>query len=125
MLKVEDDMLPEGSQTGIKVKGSDKNFFDTDSTDSRSTVNRLAAAVAYKQATYFFTHTANILEHFGLAAIKEWIDSDDAVNMHCDETTSPPDREEIKHAIKQETAVLLTPRQTRKCVVTLTTSKDL
>ena len=96
-----------GSQTGIKVKGSDKNFFDTDSVDSRSTVNRLAAAVANKQATYFFTHTANMLEHFGLAPIKEWIDSDDAANMHCDETTSPADKEEIKQAIKQEAAVTL------------------
>ena len=94
-----------GTKDGVRVKGSDKSFFDTDNVDSRPIVNRLAAAVAERQATYFFTHTANMLDHFGLAPIKRWIDSDEAVDMYCKGTETFLERQEIKDALQQEAAV--------------------
>jgi predicted GIY-YIG superfamily endonuclease len=99
-----------GTSNGIRVSGSDKNFFDTDSCDSRPTVNKLAAAVAEKQATYFFTHTANQKLHFGLSPIKEWIDSDDVMEVLCRERkikSSWDCQQEVREALQQEAAVTL------------------
>ncbi len=42
--------------------------------DSRQTVNQLAAAIAEKQATYFYMHTCNQKNHFGVRKIKAWLD---------------------------------------------------
>ena len=98
-----------GTSNGIRVSGFDKNFFDTDSCDSRPTVNKLAAAVAEKQATYFFTHTANQKLHFGLSHIKEWIDSDDVMELLCkgNNISNRDQREQIREALQQEAAVTL------------------
>jgi predicted GIY-YIG superfamily endonuclease len=62
---------------------SDSNgtMYNVDSIQSRPIVNKLAAAVAEEQATYFYTHTCNQEEHFGIREIKKWIDSSDLENI--------------------------------------------
>ena len=96
-----------GTKTGVRLNGSDNRIFDTDNVDSRPVVNRLAAAVANREATYFFSHTANMKDHFGLAPIKEWIDSDEAVNRYCSGGETLKERQEIRQALQQEAAVTL------------------
>jgi hypothetical protein len=70
------------SKDGPRAAGGDEPIFDTDSVDSRPIVNKLASAVRDKQATYFYTHTANQKDHFGLRRIKEWIDRDDFLDLY-------------------------------------------
>lgn len=98
-----------GASNGIRVSGIDKSFLDTDSCDSRPTVNKLAAAITEKQATYFFTHTANQKLHFGLSSIKQWIDSDNVMEMLCkgNNMSNWDHREEVREALQQEAAVTL------------------
>jgi hypothetical protein len=62
-------------------KENDHSLFDSDGVDCRPVVNKLAAAVAQEQATYFYTHTCNQLDHFGIKPIKEWIDSDEMAEL--------------------------------------------
>ena len=102
-----------GTNDGVRVSDSgpgsvtDKSFFDTDSVDSRPTVNRLAAAVAAKQATYFYTHSANALNHFGLSPVKEWIEGDAVMDILCDGTETVLEREEIRRSLRQAASVTL------------------
>ena len=102
-----------GTSTGVRVMDSgpgnvtDKSFFDTDSVDSRPVVNKLAAAVSEKQATYFYTHTCNATEHFGVAPIRNWIESDEALEAWCDGTESFEEKEEIRKSLRQTASVVL------------------
>ncbi|KAF4750795.1 hypothetical protein FOZ62_017765, partial [Perkinsus olseni] len=41
--------------------------------DSRTRVNELAAEIAREQPTYFYTHSCNQSEHFGVRPIFRWI----------------------------------------------------
>lgn len=43
--------------------------------DSRKRVNELAAEIAKEQPTYFYTHSCNQSEHFGVKPIFDWIDN--------------------------------------------------
>ncbi|KAF4741263.1 hypothetical protein FOZ63_029320, partial [Perkinsus olseni] len=43
--------------------------------DSRKRVNELAAEIAIEQPTYFYTHSCNQSEHFGVKPIFDWIES--------------------------------------------------
>jgi hypothetical protein len=63
--------------------GRKEQLFDSDSIDSRPVVNRLCAAIAKETPQYFYTHTANQREHFGLAKLKQWLDSDEIVDQFC------------------------------------------
>ena len=54
-------------------------IFDSDSVDSRPTVNKLAAALGEQMATLFFTHTCNMKHHFGMRILKRWLDSNEAI----------------------------------------------
>jgi len=102
-----------GTDDGVRVGDSgpgsvtDKSFFDTDSVDSRPVVNRLAAAVADRQATYFYTHTANASDHFGLSPIKKWIEGDAVMDILCDGTETALQREEVRRSLRQEASVWL------------------
>ena len=102
-----------GTNDGVRVADSgpgsvtDKSFFDTDSVDSRPTVNKLAAAVADKQATYFYTHTANALDHFGVSQIKRWIEGDDVMDLLCDGGETTAERKEIRQSIRQAASLPL------------------
>jgi len=69
---------------GIKGEKDALRTFDTDTTDSRPVVHRLAAAVAQEQARYFYTHTCNQRDHFGVCRIKEWIDSEEYIVALCE-----------------------------------------
>ena len=102
-----------GTNDGVRVADSgpgnvtDKSFFDTDSVDSRPTVNKLAAAVADKQATYFYTQTANALDHFGLSEIKRWIESDEVMDIFCSGTETTAERGEIRECLRQAASLPL------------------
>jgi hypothetical protein len=63
--------------------GRKEQLFDSDSIDSRPMVNRLCAAIAKETPQYFYTHTTNQREHFGLAKLKQWLDSDEIVDQFC------------------------------------------
>lgn len=67
-----------GMTNSVSLKKEDKNLmFDSDSIESRPHVNQLCAKMRDCGATYFGSHSANHHDHFGLKAIKEWIDSDE------------------------------------------------
>ena len=63
--------------------GHREQLFDSDSIDSQPVVNRLCAAIAEKTPEYFYTHMVNQSEHFGLAKLKQWLDSDEIVDQFC------------------------------------------
>jgi len=92
---------------GVRAKGKDEPLFDTDSIDSRPVVNRLAAAVAEKQATYFYTHTCNQAEQFGIRRIKQWIDSDEILDHLCRDPGSFLERAEVRRAVLSGSSVAL------------------
>ena len=90
-------------------------LYDVDSIQARPIVNKLAAAVAEEQATYFYTHTCNQQEHFGMRAIKKWIDStdlEDIINNKISKLAHVTQnilrhQEELKMSIIQSAAVPL------------------
>jgi hypothetical protein len=68
---------------GIAPALSNGKLYDCESIDSRPIVNKLAAAMRSEQATYFYTHTCNQSEHFGVCTIKNWIDSTELAHILC------------------------------------------
>ena len=112
-----------GTNDGVRVGDagpgniSDKSFFNTDSVDGRPAVNQLAAAVENKQTTYFYTHTANDLNHFGLSKIKEWIESDAVMEILCDGTETVREREEVRLCLRQAASVPLLRNWVEACIL--------
>ena len=90
-----------GTETGIALRENSSSHFNVDSVDSRPTVNKLAAAVAEKQVTYFLTHTPNASDHFGLAPIRSWIDSEEALVANGADLGDAVQCEEIRTALHQ------------------------
>ncbi len=98
---------------GKSVPEKDEPLFDVDSIESRPIVNKLAAAVAEEQATYFYTHTCNQQDHFGIRQIKRWIDSNDLETIILEKFKNIPGLtknisryiEELKISIIQSAAV--------------------
>ena len=88
-----------GTNTGIALREDSSSHFNVDSVDSRPTVNKLAAAVAEKQVTYFFTHTPNASDHFGLAPIRDWICSDEAFYKNGGNFSKAGEADEIRTAL--------------------------
>ena len=97
----------DGSRYGVKAKGSNHPLFDTDSVDSRPVVNRLAAAMAEHQATYFYTHTCNQSEHFGVREIKKWIDSEDVLDHLCCHPYCWSERNEVRRSVLNGSSLCL------------------
>ena len=93
---------------GMRATGKEP-VFDTDSIDSRAVVNRLAAALAQRGATFFYTHTVNQCDHFGLRRLKEWIDSDEAIEKWCAHygVETWKDRSEIRKSLVSSSSVLM------------------
>ena len=96
-----------GTKSGIALREDNTSYFNVDSVDSRPTVNKLAAAVAEKQATYFFTHTPNASDHFGLAPLREWLCSDEALVCNGADLLDPDNCEEVRTALKQSASIVL------------------
>jgi predicted GIY-YIG superfamily endonuclease len=96
---------------GVKAAGSGDALFDTDSIDSRKVVNKLASAVAQRQATYFFTHTCNQQDHFGVREIKRWLESLELEDALLE--LMPPGKhsfermQELKISVKEGSAVTM------------------
>jgi len=103
----------EQGDGGVRIVGADSPIFDTDMLDSRAVVNQLSAAIKEEQATYFFTTTANQLEHFGLRRIKQWIDGTKVIDIlssirgYGDSNASDLVRRELKESITQSAAIVL------------------
>lgn len=103
------------SGLGRSIVSSRESLFDVDSIEKRPIVNKLAAAVAQKQATYFYTHTCNQQEHFGVRKLKKWIDSDELESLIMSKVgginglTSHIERyrDELKGSIVQSSAVVM------------------
>jgi hypothetical protein len=51
---------------GRCITNNEEYFLSSDLVDSCPIVNKLAAAIAERQATYFYTHTCNQKDHFGV-----------------------------------------------------------
>ena len=96
-----------GTRDGIALQESGTSHFNVDTVDSRPTVNRLAAAVAEKKVSYFFTHTPNASDHFGLAPIRDWICSDEAIEANGGDPTNPGQYEEIRLALRQASGSIM------------------
>jgi len=96
---------------GIKGDKDSHRRFDTDTTDSRPTVHRLAAAVGQEQARYFYTHTCNQKSHFGISRVKNWIDSEEYLSLlltaHGKEEHDEGARREFRQAGIASAAVVL------------------
>ena len=90
-----------GTKSGIALREDNFSHFNVDSVDSRPTVNKLAAAVAQKQVTYFFTHTPNDSDHFGLVPIRDWICSEEALIANGGNPYDPVQSEEVSLALRQ------------------------
>ena len=100
----------ETTDGGVTAKTNDKSLFDTDAIDSRPTVNKLAAAVAEEQCTYFLTLTANQKDHFGLGKLKEWMEGNEVMKEFIpsiDNAEGLQNEEEIRAALRQGSAVLM------------------
>ena len=90
-------------------------MYDVDSIENRPVVNKLAAAVAENQATYFYTHTCNQEDHFGLRNIKKWIDSYELESIIISKISGIKGltknieryRDELKKSIIQSSAVIM------------------
>jgi len=96
-----------GTKDGIALQEGGTSHFNVDTVDSRPTVNRLAAAVAEKKVSYFFTHTPNASDHFGLAPIREWVCSDEAVEANGGDRSKPGQFGEIRQALRQASGPVL------------------
>lgn len=49
------------------------SLLSSDMIDSRRNVQKLAALVRDKEPSYFYTHTCNQKEHFGIAPLRKWL----------------------------------------------------
>ena len=67
---------------GIRFVGrGEHNYVDSDSIDTRPVVNRLAAAMGVEMPTFFYTHTCSMKTHLRMRVMKQWLDSEEAVDM--------------------------------------------
>ena len=58
----------------MKIRGeSNDSLLSSDLVDSRRNVQKLAAMVRDSEPTYFFTHTCNQAEHFGVAPLRKYL----------------------------------------------------
>ena len=55
-------------------------YMSTESIDRRPVVNQLAAALGYRMATFFYTHTCSMMTQREMRILKTWIDSEEAVD---------------------------------------------
>ncbi len=97
------------------VKGFRLN---SDHVDSRQTVNWLAAAIAEKQATYFYTHTCNQKNHFGVRKIKAWLDDPGTLDVICNgmELTLQ-EREDIHNSLIKGSCVVMLRNWMETCEI--------
>ena len=105
---------------GVKVIDEDMRIFDTDSIDQRPVVNQLAAAMGEKKAQYFWTHTANQNEHFGVRKVKRWLDEwlvKSLLQIIEDDNLDDNDHREKRDAIIQAGLVTLLRNWIETCIL--------
>jgi len=85
----------------------EQQLFDSDSIDSRPVVNRLSRAIAEKIPHYFYTHTANQREHFGLSRVKQWLDSEAIVDQFYSQHALIKTKDDIRKSILFGSAVCM------------------
>lgn len=92
-----------------------EQLFDNNSIDSRPVVNQLSASNGEETPHYFFyTHTLNQSEHFGIRRMKQRLDSEEIVDQFCGPNAPYETREDVKDAILQGSTVFMC-RQWWKC----------
>ena len=93
---------------GVRMASSEEALFHTDQVDSRACVNKLSAATADDDPAYFYTHTCNMKQHFGLHVIWEWLTSDTLIaQITKDRPESPTEVQHLKKCIIDSSGVLL------------------
>ena len=98
----------EKPDTSMGRGSRQETMFDTDSIDSRPVVNPLAAALAEEPATYFYIHTCNQKDHFGVAPLKKWLDSDKIMDQFCDDIPGNEQKQGlIQNAIMSGASIML------------------
>ena len=90
----------EGNE-GIRMSCQDDPVYDEQAIDTRATVNQLAAANARQPVDFFFTWTNNQKETFGCRKISEWIESEEAIEMHLKKYQNYNDRMNDEHDVSQ------------------------
>ena len=80
------------------------SLLSSDMIDSRHNVQKLAALVRDSEPTYFYTHTCNQKDHFGIAPLRTWLDKK-LENLLLDNSLSEADYEELANSFHLATAV--------------------
>ena len=104
--------LCTSTNEGIKGAMDQQPAFETDSVDSRPVVHKLAATFSEGDGTYFYTHSVNQRDHFGVKEIKHWIDSDELERIVMEELfnsgeLTPSDEAEMRASIAGAAAVTI------------------
>ena len=97
------------SQGSGGLKANRSREFNTDAVDSRPVVNRLAAALAERNFTYFYTQTVNQSGFFGIKPMKDWIDSQEYEKLLFEGRANLmyEEKEELQKAGKESSCIAL------------------
>ena len=100
-------LVEASTDTGLRVRGSNETNI-TDCIDSNQMVKNLCASQKYHKMDFFLTFTCNQSTHFGVKAIKNWID-DCMWNkyFHGYQNLTSQENNEIKGALDQAASGLL------------------
>lgn len=80
------------------------SLLSSDMIDSRHNVQKLAALVRDREPTYFYTHTCNQKDHFGIAPLRTWLGKK-LENLLLDTSLSETDYEELCNSFHLAAAV--------------------
>ena len=98
----------EDKKSSLQVKSKNDSFL-SDSIDSKQMVKNLCSSMRYHKMSFFLTFTCNQAENFGVAPVKNWVDSS---NWH----ENYPGFDKLKDYEKEE---VINGMQQASCVVVL------
>jgi hypothetical protein len=98
-------MLQNASIHGFESE--DSFFCQKDFIDPHKTVQELSAFLREHDATYFYTHICNVHEHFGVAPLQRWVDSQ-FMMLRNDTTLSELQFQQMERSYHQRLVVPLT-----------------
>ena len=94
-------------EKGVRIRGREEPIFDSEHIDCRPVVNKLAAAIGEDPPAYFYTHTCNMREGFGMRLIWKWLTSEDLMDAICDGSENENERHNLRKSIIDSAGVLL------------------
>jgi len=96
-----------GINKGVKLSHDFAPRFQTDAIDSSATLNKLAACSKAAPGSFFYTMTCNQLGFMGTNLIKEWINSDEALRLICNEGDSEAMKNEKRKALVEASSPIM------------------